>query len=415
MAGKKEYDVVVAGGGPGGFSAAAAAGKEGASVLLVERYGFLGGMAAAGLVNPFMGYVLKGKKLTTSVFNELTDSLEAENALDEKGHIFDEEIMKVILDGMMADRGVKVLFHSFLTGAEVKNGRIKHISTFGKSGRLDIKGKVFVDSTGDGDLAAAAGCPFKKGREGDGLCQPMTLCFRIGGIAEPAGGCSRAGMQRELTRIFIDAKDAGEIDQPRENVLAIKTLVPGIWTFNTTRILGKDGTDTLDLSEAEIEGRRQAYELFNLFRRESPRFSNAYLAKLAPQVGVRETRRIEGRYVLAEKDILSASKFKDAIARSSYPLDIHNPVGEGTATAKVPEGDYYEVPFRSLLPLEIENLVIGSRCVSSSHEAHSSLRIMPVVSGIGEAAGLAAAKAAAEGAQPSEIDGSLLKKELFSG
>lgn len=413
MAKRKEYDAVVIGGGPGGFSAALAAAERGLSVLLVERYGFLGGMATAGLVNPFMAYRVRRKKLCSPVFNEMLKNMKAENALDRKGHIFDDEVLKIVLDRMTAARGVDVLFHSFFSGASVKDGMIESVRIRGKGGSRTVKGKIFIDSTGDGDLAASAGCGYEKGRSSDGLCQPATLCFRIAGIAEPEGADAWSFIREELNQLFKEAKEYGEINQPRENVLVFKTLVPGMYHFNTTRITGVDATKIRDLSAAEVEGRRQVYELFELFKARSLRFVNAYIAKIAPQVGIRESRRIKGRYVVSEDDILSARKFGDGIARSNYPVDIHNPSGAGTVIKKVPSGDYYEIPYRSLVPEGVRNLIIGSRCVSSTHEAHSSLRVMPVVSAIGEAAGIAAAKAAGPGVEPKDVDGAGIKKELF--
>jgi len=408
---KQVYDVVVVGGGPGGFSAAVAAARQGARVLLVERYGFLGGMATAGLVNPFMSYKLRGERLTSSVFNELIDIMEREGALDERQVVFDDEVMKLVLDDMMKRHGVDLLLHSFFLAADVNERRIERIHTAGKSGVVSIQGKVFVDSTGDGDLAARAGATVEKGRPQDGFSQPMTLCFRVGGVS---GELPAGELRDELTEILLEAKAAGEVNQPRENVLIFPTLIPGAYHFNTTRIVKKDATDTLSMTEAEIEGRRQVRELLALFKQRSPRFKQAYLMKVAAQTGVRESRRVMAGYVIGEADVLAARKFEDGVSRSTYPIDIHNPTGEGTVIKRVPEGDYYEIPYRCLVPGTPDNLLVGSRCISSTHEAHSSLRVMPVVAGIGEAAGTAAAMAVAKRCAPREVSGAKLK-ELVLG
>jgi len=407
---KKDYDVIIVGGGPGGFSAAVAAAKRGVSTLLVERYGFLGGMATAGLVNPFMSYKLKDKNLTTEVFNELIECLEKEGALAEDECTFDDELMKIILDQMMHVHGVDVLLHSLFVGLECSKGKIGTIHLEGKSGRISLDAKIFVDATGDGDVAAKAGAEVEVGRPEDGLCQPLSLCFRIGGIS---GAPRISELRKELTEIFLKAKASGKIKQVREDVLIWSTLVPHIYHFNTTRIVKKCAIDTFQLSDAEIEGRRQTMELFRLFKKHSPRFKDAYLIKMASQIGVRETRRIMSEYVLTETDVLQARKFDDGIARSNYPIDIHNPAGTGTILKSVPAGDYYEIPYRCLVPKGVDNLLIGSRCISSTHEAHSSLRVMPVVSGIGEAAGVAAAKAVQSSTLPRNIDGSKLKQEIL--
>jgi hypothetical protein len=408
---KNRYDVVVVGGGPGGVCAAVGAADQGAAVLLIERYGFLGGMATAGLVNPFMSYRVKGQKLTSAVFNELLDRLDRFGALSAGGQVFDDEGMKIVLDRMMQDHGVDLLLHSTFTGVEMDGRRIERVRTAGKSGSIDVEGTVFVDSTGDGDVAAQAGAPYEVGRSQDGLCQPMTLCFRIGGVETGDAGMNE--LRKELTELYLQAKAAGELELPRENVLIFATMVPHIIHFNTTRVIQRDATDTLDMTAAELEGRRQAAALLDLFKRRSPRFKDAYLIKTAAQIGIRESRRIMGAYVMNVDDILEASKFEDGIARSNYPVDIHSPTGEGTVIQRVPPGEYYEVPYRSLVPQEVDNLLIGARCISSTHEAHSSLRVMPVVAGIGEAAGVAAAWAAQKGILPREVNGAALKEAVL--
>jgi hypothetical protein len=407
---KDRYDVVIVGGGPGGACAAVGAAQEGASVLLVERYGFLGGMATAGLVNPFMSYKIKGRRLTSAAFNELLDRLKEVGALAKDEQVFDDEGTKIILDQMMLDHGVDLLLHSTLTSVEMDGRRITSIQTTGKSGRIDVAGRVFVDSTGDGDLAAQAGAPVEIGRSQDGLCQPMTLCFRVGGVSGEPGV---AQLRRELTEIFVAAKAAGEVDNPREDILIFGTMVPHIFHFNTTRVIQRDATDTLDMTTAELEGRRQVAELVDLFKRCSPRFKNAYLVKMAAQIGVRESRRVMGAYTLTVAEVVEGCKFADGIARSNYPVDIHSPTGEGTVIRRLPPGEYYEVPYRCLVPRNVDNLLIGSRCISATHEAHSSLRVMPVVAGIGEAAGVAAAWAAREGITPRDIDGARLKAAIL--
>jgi hypothetical protein len=407
---QEKYDVVVVGGGPGGVCAAVGAAREGASVLLVERYGFLGGMATAGLVNPFMPYKIEGRRLTTAVFNELLDRLQDAGALAEGEQAFDDEGLKIVLDQMMQDYGVNLLLHSTLVSTEMDGRRIARVQTVGKSGWIDASGTMFIDSTGDGDLAALAGAPVEMGRSQDGLCQPMTLCFRIGGIA---GEPSVDQLRQELTQIYLDAKAAGEIDNPREDILIFATMVPHIFHFNTTRVVQRDATSTLDMTAAELEGRRQVAELFSLFRQRSTRFKDAYLVKMAAQIGVRESRRVMGEYVLDVDEVIEAVKFEDGIACSRYPVDIHSPTGEGTVIRHLPPGEYYQVPYRCLVPKNVDNLLIGSRCISATHEAHSSLRVMPVVAGIGEAAGVAAAWAAREAISPRQVDGVKLKAAIL--
>jgi hypothetical protein len=411
---KQSYDVAVLGGGRGGTAAAVAAAKRGASVLLVERYGFLGGMATAGLVLPYMHYYSGDRVLTTAVFNELIDRLDKAGALAKNRHTFDDEVMKIVLDRMMADHGIDVLLHTLFTRADSVEGLIKDVHLEGKAGRSSVTAKVFVDSTGDGDLATAAGAEVEIGRSQDGGCQPMTLNFRLGGVKDtPAEDPDAWKLGKELTRVYLEAKARGEISNPREDVLMFTTMVPGVVHFNTTRVVGKSGVDSITLTEAEIEARKQVMEMLSLLRKHSPRFKDAFLLKMGCQIGIRETRRVMGSYVLTQDDVLKARKFEDGIARSNYPVDIHNPAGTGTVIKHVPRGDWYEVPYRCLVPNRTRNLLVGSRCISSTHEAHSSLRVMPVVACIGEAAGASAAHCAKDGIEPAKVDGKALKKEIL--
>jgi hypothetical protein len=412
---QQNWDVVVAGGGPGGVSAAAAAAKQGASVLLIERNGYLGGMATAGLINPFMSYTVKatGQNIASAIFNEILDRLAAHRGLAEDRLTFDDEQMKFVLDEMLEEYGISVLLHSFVTGAELQAGVVQSIKITGKSGELPVCGKVFVDSTGDGDLAALSGCEVAFGRSADGFCQPMTLCFRVAGVAMGRESYHwDHPLRLEIDRVYQSAKRDGSISNPREDVLIFATLRPDVLHFNTTRVIQKSAVDVFDLTEAEKIGRKQVVEMVDLLKKKVPAFKDAYLQKMAAYIGVRESRRVMGSYVLTAEEILAGAKFADGIARSVYPVDIHNPAGTGTVLKHLPDDAYYEIPFRCLVPRGTHNLLIGSRCISATHEAHSSLRVMPVVSGIGEAAGTAAAWCAQRDIYADEIDGREVKKIL---
>lgn len=405
------YDVAVIGGGPGGVCAALAASGYGMNVLLVERYGFLGGMATAGLVNPFMAYSTAGKKLCSETFDQILQCLALENALDAEGCVFDDEVLKSVLDKMVLGQGIDLLLHTVFLDAQTSGDRIDSVRVYNKSGISRINARIFIDATGDGDLAASAGVPFEVGRPDDNACQPMTLCFKVAGV-DP--GLDALTLRDALSSILLEAKENGEVNQPREDVLVFETLEKGIFHFNTTRVIGKSGICGFDLTNAEVEGRRQAFEIFRLFKERFPGFSGASLIKTAAQIGVRETRRIRGLYVISGEDVLEGRKFHDGIARSCYPIDIHNPVGSGTVLRHLKDGEYYEISYRSIVPCRVENLLIGSRCISSTHEAHSSLRVMPVVAGIGEAAGVAASVAVSDEVLPADIDGEVLKEMILS-
>ena len=400
-----QVDVLVVGGGPAGFAAAVAAARSGVKTLLVERYGFLGGMATAGLVNPFMVSRIEGELNLQGIFGEVIDRLNAENAAQEgelfgQPHIvFDSEILKSILQEMVKESGAKPILHSLATGVILKDNILKGIAIENKSGQQRILSKVIIDATGDGDIAFMAGVPCETGRKEDGLAQPMTLNFRVGGV-----DTSRMPSRDEINRLYIKAKKDKEFSCPREKLLWFETIRAGELHFNTTRVPKRDGTKVEDLTAAELEARQQVMGLVRFLKNRVPGFENSYLLSTAAQIGVRETRRIKGEYVLTKDNILCGQKFEDAVARASYPIDIHNPEGEGTIFQPLPEGVYYEIPYRCLVPQKIDNLLVAGRPISVTHEALSSTRVMPTCMATGEAAGTAAAISAKKNIIPRKID-----------
>lgn len=403
-----EHEVIVAGGGTAGIAAAVAAARNGVDTILIERYGFLGGTMTAGLVNPFMTFHAGGEQIIKGVFQEIIDRLKDLDGYDEETKAFDTEAMKLVADRMVKEAGVKLLLHTYITDVLVtREGAVRGVEVRNKSGRQVLLGKVTVDATGDGDVAVMAGAPYEKGRREDGLTQPMTLNFRLGGV-----DVERMPPREEINRLFEEAKAKGEISIPRENVLFFPTTRRGEIHFNTTRVVKADGTKAEDLTYAEIEGRRQMAELIEFLRRRVPGFENAYLLMSGVQIGVRETRRIIGEYILTGDDIVEARKFEDAIARGSYPIDIHSPTGEGTVIKRLPLGESYDVPYRCLVPKKVDNLLVAGRCISSTHEAQAAIRVIPIVVAIGQAAGTTAALSVKHNVPPRELDVRLLQKTL---
>jgi len=402
-----QHDVVVVGGGTAGVAAAVAASRNGADTLLIERYGFLGGTMTAGLVNPFMTFHAGKEQIIHGIFQEIIDRLKRLGGYDEETKAFDVEAMKIVLDQMVMEAGVKLLLHTCVIGVVMQGNVIRGVEIHNKSGKSVVFGKVIVDATGDGDVAVMAGAPYEKGRKEDGLTQPMTLNFRMGGV-----DTGRMPSSQEINRLFIEAKKRGEISIPRENVLWFPTTRKGEIHFNTTRIIKVDGTKAEDLTFAEIEARRQMMELVSFLKKNVPGFENAYLLMSATQIGVRETRRIIGEYVMTGEDILEARKFTDVIARGSYPIDIHSPTGEGTTIIGPPPGSSYDIPYRCLVPKNVENLLVAGRCISTTHEAQAAIRVIPIVVAIGQAAGTAAALSAKLNIPPRRLDVSLLQKTL---
>jgi hypothetical protein len=397
MSKQQIYDVIVLGGGLSGVAAAIAASREGAKVLLIEQYGFLGGMATAGLVNPFMPYVIWKahweydwrEKVNQGIFREILSELSDLGGLHENNQTFNEEILKIVLDRLMKKYSIKTLFHSYLSKVQREGSKILGITVVNKSGETNFTAKYFVDSTGDADLSFLAGCEYKIGREEDNLCQPMTLCFRLASIDFEEYNKNESWNM--INGKYAELKRKGLISNPREDVLTFKHMADGAMHFNSTRIINKTAVNAEDLTNAEIEGREQMYELFQFMKKYVPGFKNSQILMSAPQIGVRESRRIVGEYTINEEDLISVKKFEDSVARGTYPVDIHNPSGTGTVLKDIPYGDYYTIPYRALIPKGVDNLIVSGRPISSTHEAHSAYRIMPICTSIGEGAGTAAA------------------------
>lgn len=393
----QNFDIVVTGGGLSGVAAAIASAREGAKVLLIEQYGFLGGMATAGLVNPFMPYaVWKARweydwedKVNQGIFKEILKNLDAIGGLHGNNQTFNEELLKLILDRMIKKYKINVLLHSFVSGVTVNSTNIHTIMVTSKSGITQFHAKYFIDATGDADVSALAGCEFKVGREGDRYCQPMTLSFRLANVDKER--FNNNTNKQAMNEKFKDFKSKGLITNPREDVLIFEHMVEDALHFNSTRIVKKSAINVEELTEAEIEAREQVFELYIFLKENIPGFENSQILMTAPQIGVRESRRIVGEYTIVEDDLLSAKKFQDSIARGTYPIDIHNPSGSGTVLKDIPYGDYYTIPYRALIPKGIDNLIVAGRPISATHEAHSAFRIMPICCSIGEGAGVAAA------------------------
>jgi len=436
------YDVVVAGGGVAGVAAAVSSARQGARTLLIERYGFLGGMGTAGLVNPFMSSLTStGRPLVGGFFTEICERMKELGGLF--GRAFDPEAMKFAAQEMVLEAGGEMLLHTWITGARMKGVEIIGVEALTKAGMRDIDARVVVDATGDGDIAVMAGAQYEMGGA-DGLTQAMTLMFTVGGVEmrkcleyalkhpdqmrfpKPStreeiekmlrGAVGIAGFYKEVD----EAREKGEFPLPQEMVFFIAMPTPGQVVVNTTHIGGVHGTDSWDLTKAEIECRRQAMALMKFFKKYVPGFENSYMIQTAPQIGVRETRRIIGEHVFSVEDVAEGRKYPDVVMRSAYAVDIHSPVGRGyvreddgkPGIAPQP-GDWYEVPYRCLVPLGVEQLLVAGRCISSTHEGQAAMRIMPNCMALGQAAGTAAALCIEHEVSPRALDAGLLRTALL--
>ena len=406
----KKYDLVVIGGGFAGVAAALAAARAGAKVLIVEKSNCLGGAAVNCLVNPFMPYWTKmdGKRvdLSAGIFKEIHDRLEHHNAMSKESFL--EEELKYILNEMVAEANIDLLFHAYIFKVEKCDENIASIVVATKSGEMHVEANYFIDATGDAQLAYLAGCPTVLGRESDHLCQPMTLCFRLGNV--DVEKFYESGERLKIAH--AQSLAAGELINPRENILVFKTPIHNVLHFNTTRVVRKNPTSPVEVTEAEVLARQQVYEIYEFMKKHADGLENSFLMMTAAEIGVRESRMIVGDYVLTEQDCRNCVKFDDGIAACNYDIDIHNPEGTGTSHYYFPAGEYYTIPYRSLIPKSAENLLVAGRCISSDHGAQASYRIMPVVCCIGEAAGSAVGLAVKQNCTVREIDVKELQNEL---
>lgn len=441
-----ESDVVVAGGGPSGLVAAISAARAGAVTTLVEQYGFLGGMATAASVGPFSPFHYDDQQITMGIPQELVERLMA--AGGSTGHLkcvpeygsgsymayFDREVYKQVAFDMVREAGAKLLLHSFVGGAVTQGNRVTGIRVANKSGFQEVLGKVVVDATGDGDVAAAAGAEFKWGRDSDNLGQPMTMFFEMANVDVPkileyiekhpddfewtSRLYSRTPLPKELNQTYFvaqgykkfvaEAKAKGDLVLGRETVLLQSTMRENTIVFNSTRVGKLAGTNIDQFTQAEVLGREQAMSLAAFMKKYVPGFENAYVSSTGAQIGVRESRHIIGEHILTQDDVVEGRRFADVVARGFFPVDIHDPTGArgyqaGGSTWIKPKGPY-DIPMRCLVPRKLDGLVMTGRNISAAHEAHGSLRVQGTAFAIGHASGALAAVAALSGVQPRTAD-----------
>lgn len=427
-----EADVVVCGGGPAGVTAAIAAGRSGARTVLIEKYGFLGGMSTAALVYPWMTFhTTEGKQVIKGIAQEIIDRLMAMNA--SPGHVRDTvgfvrtitpyhpEVYKVLAADMLKEAGVMLILHSFVDQVKLaEGGRIESVQLTSKSGRIDVIGKVFIDSTGDADIASLSGAPCLKGRDSDHRTQPMTMKFRMRGVdlkkvkqymlEHPDEFYPKTPVS-ELADLPLSGvcgfyKHWKEADLPinRDQVLFFTGPEEDEVLVNTTRVQGLDGTKVEDLTEAEELGRKQVLLVAEFMRKSLPGFERASVSNVGSQIGIRESRRIDGLYALQMADVIEGKRHADAIARSGYPIDIHDPSGKGVTASWIKGDGAYDIPYRCLVPKKINNLLAAGRCISTSHEALATTRLTPSCMATGQAAGTAAALAWKNNVQPADVD-----------
>jgi len=410
LAVRDEVDVLVCGGGPAGIGAALAAAREGARTLLVERFGMLGGMWTAGLLNPFFEGVGRGW-----VVDDLVNRLTAAGAWQTWRfcHVFDVETMKRTLEQMAAEDGVELLYHAWIADTIVEGGTVKGAIVESKAGRQAILAKVVIDATGDGDVAARAGCAYEFGREGDGLVQPMTLMFTVRG--KGTFEQDNAPAFYDLLLDAIERHDLGiQLPIGRCNYAPwmISTPQLGSAAVQATHVYRLNPLDPGDLTRGTVDARRQAAELVEVFRK-VPGLDGVELAETAATLGIRETRRVRGRGRLEADDLARGRRFRDAVTACAFGIDIHDPSAPSDVAASTGlRSQPYEIPYRCLVPRDVQGLLLSGRCISGSHEAHASYRVTGTCMGTGQAAGLAAAWSVSKGVPPAAIEGEELRAAL---
>ncbi len=441
-----QTDVVVVGGGPAGFCAAIAAARNGAKTILVEQGGCCGGMATRGLVGPFMTcYDKDGQQMIIrGLFEEVVDRLvekggaihpsqvrkkTAYTSWIETGHDhvtpFCPEVLKRVMDDMLLEAGVEVLYHTTYVQPISRNATMAGIAVYSKSGFEAIGAKVVIDCSGDGDVAAHAGVPFEMGNEKLRLIQPSTTFFRICDVdAEKMEADIQANINNFYRKDGVNyrsfhwwvaqAREAGDWTLNRTSIGIFKS-VNGEWAINTSRLPDIDSTNNKSLTRGEIEGRKQVEEIFRFIRKYIPGCENARLMCSASTVGIRESRHIKGTYRLELEDILQGRVPSDSIVIAANSVDIHGRYGPSSNQyLTIENGQYYGLSYGCMLPQGVDQLLVAGRSISASSEAAGAVRVMPPSMALGQAAGTAAALAVQDGCLVKELDIQKLQETLVS-
>ena len=421
-----EYDVVVLGGGPAGIAASVAAARRGMRTLLVEHYGFLGGMGTAAGVTNFCGLHANVhgeiRRVVRGVASDLLDRIAALDGLNEphlvmgKTHAqaYDMSAYKCAADGIVAASGAEVLFHAH--GVQVirrDERRLDALVIETKSGRQAVRARQFIDCSGDGDLSHLAGTPTEKGDGHGGALYP-TLMFRVNGV-DPERAREAPGT---IPALMEQAEARGEFRFPRKGAIVRPQKNPVEWRVNVTQLKSADGsaidgTDARQLSAGETEGRRQVVEYYRFLKTCVPGFERAYLVDIAAQLGVRETRRVVASYMLTGDDVIGCADFDDSIGVNGWPLEMHVAGDVRWGWPDIPGSrGFNQLPYRMILPVAIDNLLVAGRCAGMTHEGQSAARVSGACFVMGQAAGTAAALAEKSSRAPRDLDIAALQRAL---
>lgn len=410
-------DVLVVGSGSAGATAAITAAREGASVALVERYGFMGGTSTM-VLDTFYGFYTPGeppRKVVGGVPDLVVDALmERKVALIRpntygagNGVTYDPEVLKIVWEQLAQEAGVKLLYHTMVVDVIKEGSRVTGVLAINKREALRLEADVVIDASGDADVAAAAGVPFESAE--DGPVQSLTTTFRMLNVNTDV---ARTVKKDQLHALMAEAIASGDYDLPRKEGSVHITPFDGVMATNMTRVAEIDPTDPVQLTGAEIEGRRQALVYAEFLRDFVPGYEESILADLSTQIGIRESRRIFGEYRLTRKDVLEARAFEDAIAQCGAPIEDHHSGGD-TLWEYLPQGETYGIPYRCLKPAEVDGILVAGRCLSADHNAHASVRSMGQCMAMGQAAGVAAAQSVSSGVTPRNLSVTDLRNRLM--
>lgn len=454
---KRIYDVIVVGGGPAGIMSAMASAKAGASTLLIEKNGFLGGAATAAVLGPISPFHYKDEQVINGIPQDFVDRMVEDagstghmKTLDQYGSgdslcFYDREKYKYIAAKMLIELGADILYHCVMDSLDMEGNRVTGITVMDKGGnRLHLKAEIIVDATGDGDVAVKAGENFVLGDPVYHKMSPSSSMFEMAKVdvekvfhyiqqnPEDFEFLSDIVPMRKFDdrlkqhyfvgqgfkKLVQKAVEAGDLDFGRDSVIVLNGIHPGTMHFNATRVLGQpDTTNVVEKSAAEIEGRRQIESVSEFMIKYVPGFEHAFVSVTGSELGVRESRHIEGMYTLTGSDAYEGRKFEDVVSRGYFPIDLHNPDGKsgyGKGGVWMVLKDTFDIPYRSLVPKHIDGLILSGRCISGTNEAHGSYRTQGGIMGIGQAAGVAAALCVKNHVQPREQDVHEIQQKLIS-